>query len=197
MSDTSPTADQHEDPDVVISRELVEVSEWFTRDERHVHPNMRTAAQEFLDFWRRHRNGPTVPSGLRLTMRGGTEQVSVTFNVDDATATASLQFTDDHGDATDGPLDSVTQAPIVPVVQSDDTGVLNPATGTPGDAPGSYVYALTPGVAGTANISVAPLENSDGSAVDNAAGDAFPTPAAVSVDVTPGPAGSMVLSVNS
>lgn len=147
---------------------------------------------------------PPPPSStatrLTLTIKGAHE-MGTTFNVtvDDTGAVANLQFTDDHGDAEAGPSDSVTGAPIVPVVTSDNTDVTTVASAVAGDAPGSYTAALSEVAVGTANIGVAPLENSDGSPVNETAGanegQPFALPDPVAVEVGPGPVEGLTLSV--
>ena len=121
--------------------------------------------------------------------------MSATFNVDTTDGVANLQFVDDHGDATAGPNDSVTGAPIVPSVSSDNPGVLTADTAAPGATPGSFTAALTPVIVGSANLSVTPLVNSDGSPVVTASGAAFGSPAPVAVTVNAGPADTLTLSV--
>lgn len=120
------------------------------------------------------------------------------FTVDTTDGVATLQFTDDHGDAEAGPNDSVTGSPIVPVVTSDNTAALTVAEAVAGDA-GAYTYALTPVAVGTANLAVSALANSDGSPVLETdgpnVGQPFEVPAAVAVDVTAGPVEGLALSV--
>ena len=122
--------------------------------------------------------------------------MATTFTVDTTTGAANLQFTDDHGDVVAGPVESVTGAPVVPVVVSSDTSVLTAADAAAGSTVGGFTAALVPLVEGSADISVAELTNSDGSPVLLADGvTPFPLPAAVTVTVTAGVAAALTLSV--
>src|ERR1039458_6871509 len=64
-----------------------------------------------------HRHHPVPPTTqatrLTLTIEGATN-MATTFTIDTVGGVANLQFTDDHGNNTPGPNDSVTGAPIVP-----------------------------------------------------------------------------------
>lgn len=162
---------------------------------------LERGAEQYVDQqvtdWARNwikTHGRTVATTLKLTVQGGHKKMS-TFTVDTTDGSANLQFADDKGDAVAGPNDSVTGSPVVPVITSDNEGVLTAATAVAGSTPGSWTAALTPVAAGTANIGVAALTNSDGSAVNDAAGNAFPVPAAVEVTVTAGAAAELTLSV--
>lgn len=120
------------------------------------------------------------------------------FTIDTTDGVATLQFTDKGTppDSVAGPNDSVTAAPIVPVVTSDNTAALTVGEAVAGETPGSYTYALTPVAVGTANVGVSPLTNSDGSAVFEADGvTPFEVPASVEVDVAAGEAAGLTLSV--
>ena len=125
--------------------------------------------------------------------------MATTFSVDDTTATATLQFTDDHRDPVAGPVDSVTTQPIVPTVTSSDLSVLTVAAGVAG-GPGQFTYALSPVSVGTPEVSVAPLVNSDGSPVLETAGtnvgQPFELPAPIGVTVTPGTATGISLTAS-
>ena len=97
--------------------------------------------------------------------------------------TATTQFVDANGIATAGPNDSVTGTPIVPVVVSDNTAAVTVAPGTAGSVPGQDTDALTYVAEGTANLSVSPIENSDGTAAFDSAGNPFTLPAPEPVTV--------------
>lgn len=128
--------------------------------------------------------------------------MGATFDVtvDDTGATAILQFQDDHGDAEAGPNDSVTGLPVAPEVVSDNTAATTvaPAVADP-TAPGKWTAALSEVAVGNANISVAPLANSDGSPVNETsgpnAGQPFSLPDPVAVVVGPGPVEGLTLSL--
>lgn len=140
---------------------------------------------------------PSQASRLAFTINKGAPPMP-NFTIDTTDGVATLQFTDKATppDSVAGPNDSVTAAPIVPVVISDNTAALTVAEAVAGETPGSYTYALTPVAVGAANLSVSPLTNSDGSAVFEADGvTPFEVPAAVEVDVAAGEAASLTLSV--
>lgn len=148
-----------------------------------------------------HVTPPSAATSLVLSVQGGHPMAS-TFTVDTTTGLARLQFVDDHADAVVGPVDSVTGTPIAPVVTSDNSGVLTaaPANADPNVA-GLWTSALAPVTPGVANVSVAPLVNSDGTPVLETVGpnvgQAFTEPAPVAVTVNPGAVAAMTLSVGS
>ena len=136
----------------------------------------------------------TTPTSLTLKIQGAKHMAN--FTVDTTDGTATLQFTDDKGDAVAGPVDSVTAAPVVPVVASDNTAALTADVAAPGATAGSFVSHLTPVAAGVANVSVAALVNSDGTPVNEADGvTPFGVPAPVEVTVAAGPASTLTLAV--
>ena len=110
------------------------------------------------------------------------------FTVDTTDGVATLQVTDDHGDKVAGPNDSVTGAPVVPVVTSDNEGVLTAAACNPGADPGEWTSALTTVAEGVANLT-ATVTNSDGSATSIA------SPPPVQVTVAAGPPVALTMTV--
>jgi hypothetical protein len=139
---------------------------------------------------------PYPRSAVALTMKvSEVPKMSTTFTVDTTDGVATLSFVDDHGDPTAGPNDSIDGTPVVPVVSSDTTSVLTAAPATAGATPGSFVSDLVMVAEGTANLSVAPLTNSDGSPVVDSAGNPFGEPAPVEVTVTAGDAADLTMAV--
>ena len=139
---------------------------------------------------------PFPKSAVALTMQVSKEpKMTIAFTVDTTDGTANFQFADDHGNPTDGPTDSITGAPIVPAAVSDTPSVLTSATAVAGTTPGSWTAALTPVAEGTANLSPAPLENSDGSPVLAASGAPFGEAPPVEITVGAGPAAELEMSV--
>ena len=135
----------------------------------------------------------STATSLTVTFQGG-RHMATTFTVDDTAATATVQFTDDHGDAVPGPNDSVTGAPVVPVVTSDNASALTVGAATD-NGNGSFTFPLTPVAVGAANVGVT-LANSDGSPVVDADGNPLAIPAASAVTVTAGPVAGLVLTTS-
>lgn len=139
---------------------------------------------------------PYPRSAAALTMTVTKEpKVGATFTVDTTDGVASLQFDDDHGDPLAGPNDSVTGAPIAPVVSTDNADVLTAAASVAGATPGAWTAALTPVAMGTANVILAPLTNSDGSPALDSAGNPFSEAAPIEVTVNAGPVSGLEMSV--
>jgi hypothetical protein len=131
---------------------------------------------------------------------GGNKEMGTTFTVDTTDGVADVQFVDQDNDPVEGPLDSVTGAPVVPTFTSDNTSVLTVGTATEDSSkPGHWTAPLAEAGAGTANVAPAPLTNSDGSPVNETvgpnAGQPFETAAAIAVTVNPGAAAGEVFSV--
>lgn len=132
---------------------------------------------------------------FRVLNQTGATALTLNVSGDNQVATATVQFVDVNGLATAGPNDSVTGSPIIPVVVSDTTSVLTVATGVAGTVPGQSTYALTDVSDGTANLSVSPIENSDGSPALDSAGNPFTLPVPVPVVVAGGSAVGLTLTV--
>lgn len=137
---------------------------------------------------------------LSMTITEGDKTMSVALTVDDANDLVTFQFSDDHGDAEEGPLDSVTGAPVAPSASSDTTTVATVGTATettPGS--GTWTAPITLVAEGTANITADPLSNSDGSPVLETAGpnegQPFSVPSPVNITVGPGPVEGLAMSV--
>lgn len=113
---------------------------------------------------------------------------------------ADVQFVDSDNDKVEGPLDSVLNTPIAPEFASDNP-VLAIAAATEDPAQvGHWTAVLSEAGAGSANVSVAALTNSDGSAVNEPegtpnAGQPFAVPDPVNVTVNPGAAVGEVFTV--
>ena len=137
---------------------------------------------------------PKSATALTMKVSGGTQMATFTINTTDGLAT--VDFTDADADDVTGPNDSVTGNPIAPVVVSDTTSVLTAAASVAGTNPGEWDSALTPVAVGTANLSVSPLVNSDGSPALDSAGQAFTLPSPIAVTVTGGGATGLTLSVS-
>ena len=120
------------------------------------------------------------------------------FTVDTTDGAAVFQFTDDHGNAVEGPKDSVTSTPIVPAITSDNDAVLSVGAAVE-STPGTFTAPITFASVGTANVGVAALVNSDGSAVLETAGanvgQPFALPASQSVPVEASPATGATLTI--
>jgi hypothetical protein len=139
-------------------------------------------------------------TSLRLTIEGET---NMGLTVDTTTGEAVLQFEDKEGNPVEGPWDSVdTTAYVAPGLSSDNPAVLTVGTAVADPAtPGRWTAPLTPVAVGSANLSVAPLANSDGSPVLEMdgpnTGQPFAVPAPVAQAVEAGEAESLVLSTTS
>lgn len=179
-----------------VQRDLESIFEDIEEADRFQLEIINEKIARFVAWWEEqyhhHHHHPEPPpateaaTNLVLTIKGATDMA--TFNIDDTAGEATLQFTGATGNPIAGPNDSVTGSPIVPTVESDNTDVETVGAGVAGATPGSWVYPLTEVAAGSANISVAALVNSDGSAVNETAGpnvgQPFSLPDAVAVTVT-------------
>ena len=126
------------------------------------------------------------------------EGTNMTFTVDTTGGTATWTWVDDHNDPVDAPLDggsTPSGGPLEVVVVSDTPSVVAVGTGSPGSGTGQVVFPLTMGTQGTANLSVNPITNSDGSLATDAAGNAYSLPSPVPVTVGAGPAVGGTLTV--
>lgn len=183
--------------DAAVYSEFEHVAEMY-------HEVLGVAVDEAITRWAQHwMNQHHVPVSipaetLGIGLKEGVNTVA-SLTIDTTTGVVTLQFSDAVGDPVAGPADSVTGAPVVPTITSDNVAVLSAGTVAAGTAPGSFTAPLTPHTVGVANIGVAPLTNSDGSPVDETAGAnigaAFALPAPVAVTVTAGVAEGLTLSV--
>jgi hypothetical protein len=139
---------------------------------------------------------PKKPEAVALTLSLKVGNMPTTSFTVDQEGNIAVQFTDDHGDPTTGPNDSVTGTPIVPVVSTDNTAVCIPSGLVAGTTAGSFTGEANPVAEGSCNFSIVTLTNSDGSAVTDSAGNPFALPPAVAVTVTAGDAAALSLSVS-
>ena len=164
-----------------------------TTDIKTSNQEISSTLGQFYASWLLANTETPQATDMVLTIAGGN---MTTFTVDTTDGTANLQFVDDHGDPVQGPLDSVTGSPVVPVVTSDNEAVITVGDATDvGITDGLWTAPLTPVAEGTANIGVAALANSDGSPVNAPDGSPFPLPASVEVTVTAGAAAGLTLTV--
>lgn len=183
-----------------VQRDLESIIEDIELSDRYQLEQIDEMIARFVAWWEErypshhHHHHPEPPpvtgeaTNLVLTIKGANEMA--TFNIDDTAGEATLQFTGGTGNPIAGPNDSVTGAPIVPVVESDNTAVETVGAAVAGPTPGLFTYPLSEVAEGTANISVAALTNSDGSPVLETAGPntgqpfSLPDPQAVTVTDT-------------
>ena len=166
-------------------------------DEAH---RIEIAVSRWAQHWLAHHD-PT-PVGLMLTVpKGDNDMTAATLILGAPGAWADLQFVDAHGNPTAGPQDSVTGAPIVPTLVSSDPTVLSVGATQTGatPSPGAWTVLLTPLAVGAAQVSVAPLLNSDGSPVVETRGPSsgapFQLPSPVNITVDAGVAESLTLTI--
>lgn len=130
------------------------------------------------------------PVSLSLVIeRNGT--MSDTLTVGDPNVVATMQFSF-NGTAEAGPNDSVSGAPIAPVLVSSDETIATVAASVAGSAEGQWTAAITLIGPGSVTFSVNPLTNSDGSPVTSAV--TLPTPQTVTVNL--GAANELSLSIS-
>lgn len=188
----SPAVESEHLAELTLDAAVVEIERW-AGDE--VFAIVTAWAEDWLEHHPPHHHHHHHHHSIRLTLNVQGGHNMTTLTVDTTTGIASLQFTDDHGDPVAGPVDSVTGAPVVPVVVSDNDAAVTVAATSAGTEAGSFTVALTPVAVGTANLSVEALANSDGSPVLDAAGVALSLPAAVQVDITAGPVAGLTITV--
>lgn len=152
-----------------LRRDIQELIEEIEQSDVHAADVVDAEIHRLVSWWDEYKPQPAPPvsnepaTSLTLTIEGASEMAS--FNIDDKAGIATLQFTGGTGNPVEGPLDSVTGQPIVPSIVSDNEAVETVGTVVAGEAPGSFSAPLTEVAAGTSNLSVAPLTNSDGSPV--------------------------------
>lgn len=159
------------------------------------------AVTAWAQAWLLHHTKPKSNAAVAetLSISGGKNNMP-TFTINTTDGLADVQFVDTDNDKVEGPLDSVTQAPVVPSFTSDNTSVLTVGVASEDpNQPGHWTAPLAEVGAGTANVAPAPLTNSDGSPVLETVGpntgQPFETAAAVAVTVNPGAPAGEVFSI--
>lgn len=160
--------DEHRHHDEHIEREI----EHLERENRELHEEIRQLERRV----RKLENSNTATTAI-LTIGG---PMPSTLSVDATDGTATLSYTDDHGDPATTPADAA------PVFSSDTPAVLTIAS----DPTNPLVGDITPVAVGTANVSVTGL------GTDTLTNSPIADPAPASVEIIAGPAadGTLVIA---